>query len=127
VNYLKWVVIAALLAMPAAADELERFLGEWQGESICLAQGPSCHDETVVYRIARISDRPGVATVSANKLVNGNPVNTGTMEYRHQHNELICENGQFVWRMKLYGDKMLGTLERSGKALIWRVTLERKP
>jgi hypothetical protein len=120
-------MITALLSIPATADELERFLGEWQGESICLAQGRDCNDETVVYRIARLPGTPGYATVSANKLLNGNPVNIGTLEYRHQHNELICEYGHFVWRMKLYGDKMLGTLEKSDSTLIRRMTLERKP
>lgn len=126
-NYLKCVVITTLLSIPATADDLERFLGEWQGESICLGRGPDCHDETVVYRIARLSGQPGYVTVSANKLLNGNPVNVGVLEYRHQRNELICEYGQFVRRMKLHGDKMLGTLEKADSTLIQRVTLERKP
>jgi hypothetical protein len=116
-----------LLSIPATADELERFLGEWHGESICLAQGPICNAETMVYRIARHSGEAGYATVSANKLLNGNLVNIGTLEYRHQNNELMCEYWLFVWRMKLYGNKMRGTLEKSDSTLIRRVTLERKP
>jgi hypothetical protein len=120
----KWAVMIAIAMLPAAADELDRFIGEWRGESTCVAKDTACHDETVVYRIAKKS---GHASVSADKIVNGNAINMGTLEFRYDHDSLICEYSQGVWRLKIDGGKIEGALTRPDNTVFRRVTLRKEP
>src|SRR5437016_9258127 len=40
-------------------DRISSLIGVWKGQSLCAAKGTACHDETVVYRIARLPAKPG--------------------------------------------------------------------
>lgn len=117
------LVLALLIA--GAADEVASFAGTWRGDSMCVAKSTACKDESVVYRID--AGAPGHATVRADKIVDGKPVNMGTLEFRYdaaQH-ELICEYPQGVWRLKVDGGNIEGTLVRSDGTLFRRVSLRR--
>jgi hypothetical protein len=124
------IVLIALLA-PAAleGDELSRFLGKWRGDSSCVARNTACHDETVVYRLSNLPSKPGHVSVSADKIVNGNAINMGTLEFRYDQSQqmLVCEYSQGVWRFKLNGEGMEGKLTLQDGTEFRRVTLKREP
>jgi hypothetical protein len=120
-------VLMAIAMLPAAADELGRFIGEWRGESICAAKNTACHDETVIYRITKLRGKSGYASVSADKIVSGNAVNMGTLEFRHEQNALICEYSEGVWRLKFDGGTIECALIRPDNTIFRRVTLRKEP
>src|SRR5215467_6521964 len=62
-------------------DEAQ-LIGNWLGDSICQVKNSPCHDEKVVYHIAKGSD-PDHVTVSADKIVDGKPINMGTGYYTY--------------------------------------------
>jgi hypothetical protein len=107
------------------AGEVDCFIGEWHGDSTCVAKNTACRDETVVYRIA--AGKSGYASVSADKIVNGEAVNMGTLEFRHDHDSLICEYAQGVWRLKMDHGKIQGTLTRSDGTVFRLVELRKEP
>jgi hypothetical protein len=121
------IVLMALFA-PAASD-LSGFLGKWRGDSSCVARNTACHDETVVYRLSRLLNKPGYVSVRADKIVNGNAINMGTLEFRHHPTQqmLVCEYSQGVWRLKLNGERMEGRLTLQDGTEFRRVTLQREP
>ena len=116
-NVLNWLIICFLFA------GVDPFLGEWHGESKCVAKNTACHDETVVYHVTKA--KSGYALVSADKIVDGAPVNMGTLEFRSEGDDLICEYPQGVWRIKIEGGKIDGTLTRSDGSVFRRVKLRK--
>ena len=123
----KWAVMIAIPMLPAAADELDHFIGEWRGESTCVAKNTSCHDETVVYKIMKLAGKSGYVSVSADKIVNGSAINMGTLEFRYDRDSLICEYSQGIWRLKLERGKIEGTLIRRDGTIFRRITLRKEP
>jgi hypothetical protein len=63
--------LLALAALRPAQSAPSPFVGEWRGESVCLANRGVCHDEVVVYRIRPDTARRGALTLDAWKIVNG--------------------------------------------------------
>lgn len=120
--------MAAVLLPLNAADGVAAFTGTWRGSSTCVANNTACRDETVVYRISTIPGKSGSAAVSADKIVDANAVNMGTLEFHYQadRNMLICEYAQGVWRLKVDGAKMEGTLTRPDGTLFRRVKLSKE-
>ena len=116
-------------AQGTAQNELSRFEGRWRGNSSCVAKGTACHDETVVYHIVRLTKKSGYVSVTADKLVNGHPVNMGTLEFRYDQDQqaLVCEYSQGFWRFRLDGGKMEGTLTAPDNTVFRRVTLDKEP
>ena len=116
-------------AQGTAQDEVSRFEGRWRGHSSRVAKGAACRDETVVYHIAKLPEKSGYVSVNADKLVNGHPVNMGTLEFRYDQDQhaLVCEYIQGVWRFKLEGGKMEGILTAPDKTIFRRVTLSKEP
>jgi hypothetical protein len=99
----------------ASADDGSNLAGDWEGESICGDGFPSCHDEHVVYHVAK-PDEHGNVSVAADKIVNGKPVPMGVIELKYdagRHTltgELKGGRYQGVWEFKVEGDTMQGTL-----------------
>jgi hypothetical protein len=123
------IVLLVLLAPAASgADDLSRFLGKWRGDSSCVARNTACHDETVVYRLSDLPNKPGYVLVSADKIVNGNAINMGTLEFRYHQTQqmLVCEYSQGVWQLKLTGERMEGRLTLQDGTEFRRVTLQRE-
>ena len=119
----------AVLALSAQERDQEQIAGTWRGESSCAVKETACHDETVVYRFLKIPEKPGYFSISADKIVDGKAVNMGTLEfqYREDQHELVCDYAQGVWRLKVDGAKMDGTLTRADNTIFRRVTLRKDP
>jgi hypothetical protein len=121
--------MAVLIPPMTAQDEVSRFVGEWHGDSACVARGTACRDEIVVYRVAKLPEKSGYVSVTADKIVSGNAVNMGALEFRYDRDRhmLVCEYSQGVWRLAVEGVKMEGTLTRPDNTVFRRVTLRKKP
>lgn len=123
------VMMAVLISPITAADEVWPFVGTWHGASSCVAKNTACRDETVVYRVAKLPEKSGYFSVTADKIVSGNAVNMGTLEFRYDHDRdmLVCEYSHGVWRLKVDGGKMEGTLTGPDHSVFRRVTLRKEP
>ena len=90
---------------------------------MCAAKNTACHDETVVYRIAKPSGES--VKVSADRIVDGKTVNMGALDFRYDGDQdaLVCVYPQGVWTLKIDSGKMEGTLKRPDGAVFRRVTL----
>jgi len=129
-NYLVALILVATCAsaLISATQDESKLLGDWRGDSTCVATGTACRDEKVVYHIAKIPSKAGYVLVSADKIVNGAAINMGTLEFRYDPNKqaLACEYTQGVWLFTVDGNKMEGTLTRPDKTVFRRVTLKRE-
>jgi hypothetical protein len=118
-NFLAALILVAVCASaPGSTTQDEsQLLGDWRGDSTCVATGTACRDEKVVYHIAKIPGKPGYVSVSADKLVNGATITMGTLEFRYDPDKqsLACEYAQGVWLFTVEGNKMEGTLTRPDK------------
>jgi len=122
------IVATCSLALISATQDESKLLGNWRGDSTCVATGTACRDEKVVYHIAKIPGKPGYFSVSADKVVNGAAINMGTLEFSYDLNKqtLVCEYAQGVWRITIDGNKMNGTLTRPDKTIFRRVRLKKE-
>jgi Protein of unknown function (DUF3224) len=98
----------------APASDLSKLLGDWTGESACVGNLPSCHDEKVIYHLS--STAPNKVTIAADKLVDGKPEPMGTLEFQY---DAVKETltGEFQnaryrarWVYTVKGSTMEGTL-----------------
>jgi hypothetical protein len=97
--------------------------GTWRGTSICTPGHPSCHDETVVYRIRAAGARFEIA---ASKIVQGQEEFMGnvTCGYTPATHVLNCPSSYGVWNFLMDGQAMTGTLVARGE-LYRRVAVSR--
>jgi hypothetical protein len=104
-------------AEPKDTDNLREFLGTWHGTSTCvnLQVTPACKDEVVVYEVRR-SEKPGAAILSADKVVNGQRLPMGDLEFVYDakeacwRSELNTPRVHAVWSLKVVGRTMTGHL-----------------
>jgi len=113
--------------------DLPKILGDWTGESICVGNNPSCHDEKVIYHFSRSQADPQKLTLAADKIVDGKPEPMGELEFTYDaaKQSLTSEfqNGRYhaLWEFKIKGDTIEGTLSRlPEKTIVRRVKVERK-
>jgi hypothetical protein len=66
------VASASGLGITAQAGDTSGLAGNWQGESICYANEPVCHDEKVIDHIPA-PDASGRVFITADKLIDGRP------------------------------------------------------
>ena len=127
-NCLLAAVVLSLSALAQNIDDESKLVGNWSGESKCTGDRSACHDETVVYHIAKLSGKPGWMSISADKIVNGEPVNMGSLQFQYgaPNHSLTCEYAQGVWRLKVEGLTMEGTLTLTDKAIGRRVKLKKE-
>lgn len=102
--------------------------GIWRGQSSCEQKESACRDETVVYRVSPLQDKPDSFSVSADKIVDGKAVNMGTLEFRYiaAQQALVCEYAQGVWRLSVDGANLEGTLTRPDGIVFRRVALRKE-
>ena len=112
-----------------AADEASTFVGTWRGESVCVARNTACHNETVVYRVTKLPDRSDDVSISADKIVNGNAINMGTLQFHYDHRlqSWVCQYPQGIWRLNVAGGKAEGTLTRADNTVFRHLTLRKDP
>lgn len=109
-------------------DATTPFVGSWRGEAKCAVKDPACRDESVVYRIAKLPGKANLLSVTGSKLVNGSPVNMGTLQFKYVEAEhaLVCEYSQGVWRLNVAGAKIDGTLTQANGKIFRRLTLRKE-
>src|SRR5262245_32002557 len=102
---------------PLAAEggSLAEFLGTWRGTSTCAngAIATACKDEIVVYEV-RPSETPQAALLKADKIVDGQRVPMGELEFVYNEKE-GCWRSEFntprvhgVWCLVIEGPDMTG-------------------
>jgi len=91
-------------------------LGDWTGESICVGNNPSCHDEKVVYHISRSSAGGGKLTLKADKIVDGKPEEMYVLDFQYDAGKQMLsaefQNARYhgLWEYIVKGNMMEGTL-----------------
>ena len=117
----------ATLGSTKFAQDAAQLVGDWAGESICQMKNSPCHDEKVVYHIAKGRD-PDHVTIRADKIVAGQAINMGTGDYIYDrgHSTLLNETEGRAWRFTVQGNTMAGTLTMPNKTVYRRVTLKKE-
>jgi hypothetical protein len=96
---------------------LSFLLGDWKGESNCVGNNPSCHDEIVVYHITNPGNKPDSVTLAADKIINGKPESMYILEFRYDGkkktlvNEFRKNSYHGLWEYKVFDNLMTGTLK----------------
>jgi hypothetical protein len=120
--------ISLLVAANIAGAQMTNatLLGKWKGESLCTVKPSACHDETVVYEITAVAGSKDRLVWNADKIVDGKPVNMGSLECTYQSRTVTCDiPGRGVWSFTLDGDLMTGTLKLSDGTLFRKVSAKR--
>jgi len=118
--------VLTLMAIALCSAEDAPVAGTWRGESLCAARGTSCKDETVVYYIRAIPDRPTAITIRADKFVNGQPVTMGTSEWTYDRDRATLEwrtSGR-TWVLSIHGSRIDGTLTLPDQTVFRKMTLK---
>jgi hypothetical protein len=122
---------ACLFATTSNAQSKEsengsKLVGDWRGESLCEGNRPACHDEKVVYRIAKPPDESGTVSIAAEKLVEGLPVTMGVLDFKYDGekstlvNEFTRGNTHGIWFLVVRGNVIEGTLRLLPEKLVVR-------
>ncbi len=90
--------------------------------------GTSCRNETVVYYIKNVPDRPDLVIIQADKIVEGKAITMGTGQWQYNRAQRTLEwrMPQQVWLLKVTGNRIDGTLTLSDKTVFRKVTLEKQ-
>jgi hypothetical protein len=128
--YICRLAVAAALATAIAqpADDLSALVGEWKGDSICQTSGSACHNEKVIWHVAKLADKPGWVAIRGERIESGKAVAMGTLEFKWDADSrvIVSESAQGAWRLSLDGARLEGTLTRPDRTVFRRVVL-RKP
>jgi hypothetical protein len=110
------------------------FVGTWQGSSTCVNRqlAPACQDETVVYDVRR-SEKVGVVTLKADKIVEGRRLPMGELEFTYSSSE-GCWRSEFetarvhaAWCLVVKENELTGHLRLvPGNETVRDVRLRRK-
>ena len=131
------IALGAMIGSPSAAFEAapnadSAVIGTWEGESKCTVANSPCHDEHVIYEIAR-DEKTGGEKIDAYKVVNGEKQFMGTLECRYNADKknLSCDGGnpqrRADWEFFVSGDTMQGTLVVGDEKTLYRkISVKRK-
>jgi len=91
-------------------------VGVWRGTSLCLVRPSPCHDEVVVYRIARMKTTDSVS-LDARKIVNAREEEMGVLPCAlSAHGATItCAMRNGVWQFTIRRDSLVGELRLPDK------------
>ena len=111
------LALASLLAHGACAQSPTHQpaattpVGTWRGTSVCLVRPSACHDEIVVYRIARTKVADSL-TLDARKIVGGEEQDMGvlTCRFTSPDGPLTCAIPQGTWQFLIRNDSLVGEL-----------------
>ena|SRR5215813_2597371 len=108
------------------SDTTSAVTGVWRGNSTCMVKNSPCHDEVNVYRIAKVADKPGMVSVTADKIVDGKEVVMGTFEWKYdaQKHSLDSADGRFHFTVE--GNKMEGALTLADGTVYRRIYLKKE-
>lgn len=130
------LLFVAILLLPAAshAQKSTSVAGTWEGDSLCTVRDSPCHDEHVVYEIARDTtpennpDRLGPRLewkIDAYKIVNGERQFMGTIpcSLDDKKKTLSCftkTRTEGYWEFIFDGDSFHGTLRLGAEKTLFR-------
>ena len=111
------LAVASLLASGAGAQSPSQQsapttpVGTWRGTSVCLVRPSACHDEIVVYRIAKTKSADSL-TMDARKIVGGEEQEMGVLACRFTspNGVLTCAMPQGTWQFRVRSDSLVGEL-----------------
>jgi hypothetical protein len=115
--------------------EISKLVGDWFGESVCVNKEkfPACNDEKVVYHVVVASGKTDTVTITADKIVNGNPETMGTFDFiydaRRQTLTSEFKNGRvhIIFEFAVKGDLLEGTLSNlPEKTLVRRIKVKKE-
>jgi hypothetical protein len=126
-------IAAFILISPAwtQAAGTAAVIGSWEGESKCTIPDSPCHDEKALYLIATDKKNSAQLSVTAYKIVAGNPDFMGTLvcRYNAERATLSCSGNtpkQDDWEFHVSSNTLTGTLTIGAeKQLYRRITLHR--
>ena len=119
--------ISMLLLFVQAGSAASSVAGAWRGHSICATDAPACHNESVVYYIKDVPDRPDVVLIQAGKIVDGKAITMGTGLWQHDRAQHTLEwrTPKQVWFLKINGNRIEGTLTLADKTVVRKMTLDK--
>ena len=120
---MSFATVIAYCAVSVAQSESTGVVGTWEGESTCTVQPSACHDEHVIYDITRKEQK---LVMSADKVVNGQRQNMGTLDCSMEGKTLRCPMPRGVWSFEANGTKMTGELKLADGTLFRKVEVEKK-
>jgi len=97
-----------MFSAPLVSGEASGVTGTWRGESLCVTGAPACHNESVVYYIKDVPDRPDLVLIQADKIVDGKAITMGTGQWHYDRAQHTLEwrMPQQVWLLKVTGNRI---------------------
>ena len=108
-----WLAAAVGAQSPSSQSAVTP-VGVWRGTSMCLVRPSACHDEIVVYRIAR-TNATDTVTIDARKIVGGQEQEMGVLSCRFtsSNRSLTCVIPQGTWQFRVSADSLVGELRHA--------------
>src|SRR5437763_6512022 len=116
---ISFVTLALVLSLASASGiqrNIDRLVGDWTGESICVGNNASCHDEKVVYHVSIDPADSTIVTIAADKIVGGKtePMGVINLKYDASKQTLTGETQtaryHLLWEFAIKSNVMEGTL-----------------
>jgi hypothetical protein len=109
--------VAPPSAVPQPSAPKASIVGVWRGTSKCVkvAEAEFCKDETVVYNVFEIPDKPGTVGLRAARVVDDDILPMYELVFNYQADtgawtsEFERPNFRGVWSYVVQGDEMTGT------------------
>jgi hypothetical protein len=128
-----FVVLFLLMPLGIASDQKTSLAGDWTGESICVGNNPSCHDEKVVYHVSIDPADSTRVAISADKIVDGKAEPMGVIDLKYDASkqtltgETQTSRFRLFWEFTIKGNLMEGTLSLlPEKTVARRIKVQKK-
>ena len=121
------IVLSAIGEAPCSAAADGALTGDWSGDSVCVANRETCHDEKALYHLTGPNEQ-NVVTVIGSKIVDGREIVMGPpsdFRYDPEKKMLMFESRYGAFRFTVSGTSMDGTLTLPSGVLLRRITLKK--
>jgi hypothetical protein len=123
-------VIFSTIVEPSCSAAADGSLtGDWSGDSVCVANRETCHDEKALYHLTGPNEQ-SIVTVIGTKIVDGREIVMGPpsdFRYDPEKKTLMFESRYGTFRFTVSGTSMDGTLTLPSGVLLRRITLKKTP
>ncbi len=108
---------------PAGGDS--GLVGDWRGDSICVVRPSACNDEKALYHFKKIGNEPNRFSLQADKIVNGQAEEMGTMEcsFAPEEHKVTCSTPKLMLHLTLSSKNLDGTMNLQDGTLWRNITL----
>lgn len=119
-HILLFAIAIAAPSLSQTAKPDDALVGNWRGDSVCAVRPSSCVDEKALYHVKKLG-QPNRYSMQADKIVNGHPVNMGTVDcvFAPEKQTLTCELPKGATHLTLHGTRLEGTMNLTDGTL-WR-------